>query len=75
MLSSAVFPVLPSLASILLVPVSLMFGDFIGQNVGLMSLVMALLGWVLVPGAALLAGALPVLFFFSRQKDPQQIAF
>jgi len=34
-----------------------------------------LLGWVLVPGAALLAGALPVLFFFSRQKDPQQIAF
>jgi len=30
---------------------------------------------VVVPGAALLAGALPVLFFFSRQKDPQQTAF
>src|SRR6266702_4513302 len=56
-LSSIIFPVLPFLASILVVlPVSLLFDHFIAHNIAPMSLVMALPGWVLFPGAALLAG-------------------
>ncbi|PYT63561.1 MAG: hypothetical protein DMG42_36110, partial [Acidobacteria bacterium] len=51
--SSIVFPVLPFLASILLVlPVSLIFDRFIGHNPSPIGLVMALLGWVLAPGVA-----------------------
>src|SRR5437016_6509281 len=62
--SSIVFPVMPFLASILLVlPVSLIFDRFIAHNIAPMSLVMALLGWVLLPGVALLAGGLPAQFF------------
>src|SRR6266513_3147580 len=65
--SSIVFPVLPFLASILLVlPVSLIFDRFIGHNPSPIGLVMALLGWVLAPGVALLAGGLVAQFFRSR---------
>jgi hypothetical protein len=65
--SSILFPVLPFLGSILLVlPVSLIFDRFIGHNTALISLVMALLGWVLAPGVALLAGGLVAQFFLSR---------
>src|SRR5260370_27695142 len=65
---SIVFPVLPFLASILLVlPVSLIFDRFIGHNTAPISLVMALLGWVLAPGVALLAGGLVAQFFLSRR--------
>jgi hypothetical protein len=73
--SSIVFPVLPFLASILLVlPVSLVFDRFIAHNIAPMSLVMALLGWVLLPAIALLAGGLPAQFFFSRWLDPRRVA-
>jgi hypothetical protein len=66
--SSIVFPVLPFLVSILLVlPVSLIFDRFIGHNTAPISLVMALLGWVLAPGVALLVGGLPTQFYFSRR--------
>ncbi len=66
--SSIVFPVLPFLASILLVlPVSLIFDHFIAHNIAPMSLVMALPGWVLFPGAALLAGGLPTQYLLSRR--------
>jgi len=65
--SSILFPVLPFLASILLVlPVSLIFDRFIGHNTAPLSLLMALLGWVLAPGVALLAGGLAAQFFLSR---------
>jgi hypothetical protein len=73
--SSIVFPVLPFLASILLVlPVSLAFDHFIAHNIAPMALLMALLGWVLAPGVALLAGGLPAQFFFSRRLDPRRVA-
>jgi len=72
--SSIVFPVMPFLASILLVlPVSLIFDRFIAHNIARMSLVMALLGWVLLPGVALLAGGLPAQFFFSRRLNPLRV--
>jgi len=71
--SSIVFPVLPFLASILVVlPFSLIFDHFIAHNIAPMALLMALLGWVLAPGAALLAGGLPAQFFFSRRLDPRR---
>ena len=73
--SSIVFPVLPFLASILLVlPVSLIFDHFIAHNIAPMSLVMALLGWVLFPGAALLAGGLLVHLLFGRRVSSQDTA-
>jgi hypothetical protein len=71
--SSIVFPVLPFLASILLVlPVSLIFDRFIGHNPSPIGLVMALLGWVLAPGVALLAGGLVAQFFLSRRSASRQ---
>jgi|SRR5579859_583461 len=73
--SSIVFPVLPFLASILVVlPVSLIFDRFIAHNIAPMSLVMALLGWVLVPGAALLVGGLPVQLLRSRRPSSRDTA-
>lgn len=72
--SSIVFPVLPFLASILVVlPVSLIFDHFIAHNIAPMSLLMALLGWVLAPGVALLAGGSPIQFFLSRRLDCRRI--
>jgi hypothetical protein len=73
--SSIVFPVLPFLASIVVVlPVSLVFDHFIAHNIAPTALLMALLGWVLAPGVALLAGGLPIQFFLSRRLDPRRIA-
>ena len=73
--SSIVFPVLPYLGSILVVlPVSLVFDRFIAHNIAPMALLMALLGWVLVPGAALLVGGLPAQFFLSRRLNSRRIA-
>lgn len=69
-LLSIVFPVLPFLASILVVlPVSLIFDRFIDHNIGPMSLIFALFGWVLVPAAALLAGGLTTQHFLSRRSS------
>ncbi len=66
--SSIVFPVLPFLGSILVVlPISLIFDRFICHNTAPISLVMALLGWVLAPGVALLVGGLATQFYFSRR--------
>jgi hypothetical protein len=74
-LSSILFPVLPFLVAILLVlPVSLFFDRLITHNIGPMSLVMALLGWVLVPGAALLVGGLPVFLLRSRRLSFQSVS-
>lgn len=74
-LLSIVFPVLPFLTSILAVlPVSLIFDRFIAHNVAPMSLIMALLGWVLAPGVALLAGGLPMQLFLSRRLESRRVA-
>ncbi len=74
MFSSIVFPVLPFLASILVVlPVSLVFDRFIAHNPAPLSLFLALFGWVLAPGVALLAGGLPTQHFLSRRSSSHGI--
>src|SRR5438874_9024772 len=73
--SSIVFPVLPFLASILVVlPVSLVFDRFIGHSPAPMALLMALPAWVLAPVVALLAGGLPAQFFLSRRLGARDIS-
>jgi len=69
-----VFPILPFLAATLVVlPFSLIFDQFIAHNVAPAALLMALLGWVLLPGVALLAGGLPVQIFVSRRLSSGRI--
>jgi len=69
-----VFPILPFLAATLVVlPFSLIFDPFIAHNVAPAALLMALLGWVLLPGVALLAGGLPVQLFVSRRLSSGRI--
>jgi hypothetical protein len=64
---STIFSALPFLASIVVVlPVSLIFDHFIAHNIAPMALVLALLGWVLIPAMALLAGGLPAQFLLIR---------
>lgn len=66
-LLTIVFPVLPFLASILLLlPGSLIFDKFMAHNISPMSLIFALFGWVLAPAAPLLAGGLVTQHFLSR---------
>jgi len=74
-LLSMVFPVLPYLASILVVlPVSLILDKFIAHNISPMSLILALLGWVLAPAAPLLAGGLITQRFLSRRSSLDAVA-
>lgn len=68
MFLSTVFPVLPHLIFFLVVcPVSLILGDHVAHNVMPSALFLGFAAWVVVPGAALLAGGLPTQFFVSRQ--------
>jgi cellulose synthase/poly-beta-1,6-N-acetylglucosamine synthase-like glycosyltransferase len=71
---STIFSALPILASIVLVlPVSLIFDHFIAHNIAPMALVMALLSWVLVPVAALLAGGLPAQLLLVRRLGSRRV--
>jgi hypothetical protein len=73
--SSIVFPVLPYLALFLIaVPVALILDDHVAHNVMFRALFVGLLAWVLVPGAALLAGGLLTRFFLSGRLEPRRIA-
>ncbi len=73
--SSIVFPVVPYLAAILFIsPVVLGFDHFIAHSPMPASIPMAVLGLVLTPGVALLAGGLPAQLFFSRRLDFRRIA-
>ncbi|MGB2592777.1 MAG: hypothetical protein WBG02_12780 [Candidatus Acidiferrum sp.] len=64
---STIFSALPFLASIVVVlPVSLIFDHYIAHSIAPMALVLALLGWVLIPIAALLAGGLPAQLLLVR---------
>jgi hypothetical protein len=66
MLLSILFPVLPHLAFFTVVfPVALVLDDHIAHNVMPSALFLGLAAWVLVPGAALLAGGLAMRFIFS----------
>ena len=72
---SIIFPVVPFLAAILLIaPVILGFDHFIAHNPAPASIPMALLGLVVAPGVALVAGGLPAHLFFLRRLDSRRIA-
>jgi hypothetical protein len=67
-LLSIMFPVLPhSVFFAIWIPVSLILGDHISHNTMPSALLMGLVGWVVLPGAALLAGGLPVQLLRSRR--------
>jgi len=71
-LLSIMFPVLPhSIFFVIWIPVSLILGDHFSHNTMPSGLLMSLLGWVVLPGVALLAGGLPVQFFNSRRQTPR----
>lgn len=72
---STIFSALPFLASIVVVlPVSLIFDHYIAHNIAPMALAMALLAWVLIPMAALLAGGLPVQVLRARRPSSHDMA-
>jgi hypothetical protein len=65
---SIVFPVLPySVFFVIWIPISLILDDHVAHNVMLSALLMGLVAWVVLPGAALLAGGLPVQILKSRR--------
>jgi hypothetical protein len=67
-LLSIMFPVLPhSIFFVIWIPVSLILGDYISHNTMPSALLMGLVGWVVLPGVALLAGGLPVQILKSRR--------
>jgi hypothetical protein len=65
---SIVFPVMPYLAFFLVeLPVMLLFNDQLAHIIMLPALFAGLVAWVLIPGAALLAGGLPAKLLLSRR--------
>jgi hypothetical protein len=67
-ISSVIFPVVPFIAAILVVaPASLAFDHSIAHHIAPESIFMGLLGLVLAPGAALLAGGLLPARFLRRR--------
>jgi hypothetical protein len=65
---SIIFPVVPFLATILLItPVILAFDRFIAHNPVPASIPVAVLGLVFLPGVALLVGGLPMQLFIARR--------
>jgi hypothetical protein len=72
--SSIVFPVLPYLTVFLVgFPVALILDDHVAHNIMLSAFLVALVVWVLVPGAVLLAGGLPVQLFLLRRLASRQV--
>jgi len=73
--SSIVFPVVPFLAAILLIsPAVLALDHFVAHNPVPAAIPMAVLGLVLAPGVALLAGGLPAQLFFTRRLESGRVA-
>ncbi len=72
---SIVFPMLPYLAIFLIAfPVALVLDDHVAHNVMLSALFVGLLAWVVLPGAALLVGGLPVFLLCSRRLSFQSVS-
>ncbi len=68
--SSVVFPVLPYLAFFLIaLPIALILDDHIAHNLMIPAFFVGLCAWVILPGAALLAGGWPVQHFTSRHSS------
>ncbi|OLC90321.1 MAG: hypothetical protein AUH86_23255 [Acidobacteria bacterium 13_1_40CM_4_58_4] len=74
-LLASIFPVL-SLAACLFVilPVSFIVDAHVEHRIRMASFLRSFFEWVLVPGAALLAGGLPVQFFLSRRLASRRTA-
>jgi hypothetical protein len=73
--SSIVFPVLPYLVFfVVALPVMAIFNNQLAHNIMFGALFVGLFAWVLVPGAALLAGGLLSQFLLSRRLDSRRIA-
>jgi hypothetical protein len=65
---STLFPVLPYFVFFIVAfPVCVILDDHVAHNVVLSALWVGLVAWVVLPGAALLAGGLPVRIFKSRR--------
>lgn len=72
---SIVFPVMPYLAFFLVeLPVMLLFNDQLAHIIMLPALFAGLVAWVLIPGAALLAGGLPAQLYLSRRLNSGSVA-
>jgi hypothetical protein len=66
---SIAFPVLPFFVFFIVAfPVCVILDDHVAHNVVLSALWVGLVAWVVLPGAALLAGGLPVQIFKSRRE-------
>jgi hypothetical protein len=78
-LLASIFPAFTLAATFLfMLPVGLVIERVVGHqvdfNIFMTAVLMALIGWVLVPGAALLVGGLPVQLLLSRRPTPREIA-
>jgi hypothetical protein len=74
-LASSVFPVLPYAAVFLIaIPVGLVMGANLPDHMVARAIFSMVIGWILVPGAALLAGGLVVQFLLSRRLDSRSLA-
>jgi len=75
MLFSGVFPVLTLVACFfVIVPFSLVIDRSVALHFKIEGFLNVLIGWVLVPGAALLAGALPVQILHPRKVDSYRVS-
>jgi hypothetical protein len=70
---STIFSALPFASIVVVLPVSLIFDHLIAHNISPMALVLALLGWVLIPVAALLAGGLPAQLLLTRSLGSRRV--
>ncbi len=72
--SSVVFPVVPYLVFFLVAfPLALILQSHVARNLMLSAFLVGLIGWVLLPGAALLAGGLPAQLFLSRRPSSRRV--
>jgi len=66
-LASVIFPILPYFAFFLIgLPVIVILDDRVAHNIMLPALFTGLAAWVIFPAIALLAGGLPVGYFYGR---------
>jgi hypothetical protein len=73
--SSIVFPVVPYLVFFLIAfPLALILQSHVARNLMLSAFLVGVIGWVLLPGAALLAGGLPAQLFLSRRPTSRRVA-
>lgn len=74
-LVSSMFPVLPfAVVFMIAIPVGLVIDHALAHHIVIVAFFTMTIGWVLVPGAALLAGGLLAQFFLSRRLRSHGVA-